>query len=273
MNPKDAAQIFALFIEDGEPPDYQRQNFEFTASADGNKVTLRISELAAAATSMLAPAEVRKTHVFDLALTSSSSVQMPGPPSGSYTTDSPGYVQERQTTTMTANGEFQNGRAALLEAARELGINVPEGCADTDIAAAITEERAAMKWQQHLDALPDSESRVRASLQLADRLYGGTHSWGDRIPYDPKLIPSTAEEDPIARLLRRDRIVRLSPGLGSPAAVRADLLETIDRRGADDRDEEERQSTRQWRRKVEAMPDEAIWAEYTHQWGDPPRFH
>lgn len=81
------------------------------------------------------------------------------------------------------------------------------------------------------------------------------------------------QESPFARLARRGRAVSLSPGLTSPAEVRADLLEAIDRRGADDRDEAERQGTDAWRESVKAMSDEQLWAEYTHQWGDPPRFH
>ncbi|WP_157680298.1 hypothetical protein [Mycobacterium dioxanotrophicus] len=74
IDPEGAAQILALFIEDGEPPDYQRQDFEFAASAVGNKVTLRISELNAVATSMLDPTKIRKTHVFELAVTYTGSV-------------------------------------------------------------------------------------------------------------------------------------------------------------------------------------------------------
>lgn len=81
-----------------------------------------------------------------------------------------------------------------------------------------------------------------------------------------------AQESPLARLARRDRAVSLTPGLTWPAEVRADLLEAIERRGADDRDEEERQGTHAWRKGVKAMSDEQLWAEYTHQWGDPPRF-
>ncbi|SLC72520.1 hypothetical protein [Mycobacteroides abscessus] len=82
-----------------------------------------------------------------------------------------------------------------------------------------------------------------------------------------------AQESPLARLARRGRAVRLSPGLSSPAEVRADLLEAIGRRGADDRDEAERQGTDEWRESVNSMSDEQLWTEYTHQWGDPPRFH
>lgn len=79
-------------------------------------------------------------------------------------------------------------------------------------------------------------------------------------------------ENPLARLARRARAVSLTPGLMSPAAVRADLLEVIERRGADDRDQAERRGTHEWRERVLAMSDEQIWAEYTHQWGDPPKF-
>lgn len=88
-----------------------------------------------------------------------------------------------------------SGRDALLAEARDLGIEVPEGCSDAAIAAGIAEERAAARWQSHLDGLPDSESRVQASLQLADQIYGGTHSWGDRTPYDPALIAPPSEEE------------------------------------------------------------------------------
>ncbi|WP_100514097.1 hypothetical protein [Mycobacteroides abscessus] len=81
------------------------------------------------------------------------------------------------------------------------------------------------------------------------------------------------QESPLARLARRGRAVRLSPRLSAPTEVRADLLEAISRRGADDRDEAERQGTDEWRESVNLMSDEQLWAGYTHQWGDPPRFH
>ena len=69
------------------------------------------------------------------------------------------------------------------------------------------------------------------------------------------------------RLIRRSRPINLGPGLRSPGEVRVAMLEVVDRRGTQDRNDAERLETAQWRQRIVAAPAEQLWAEYTAQWG------
>lgn len=83
-------------------------------------------------------------------------------------------------------------------------------------------------------------------------------------------MPTTTKsalQPELDRLWRRGRPIMLGPGLRSPEQVRAEMLEVIDRRGKQDRNEAERIGTAEWRQRIASAPAEQLWAEYTKQWG------